>query len=331
MTLGVWANAALAIFSDVPLQHPNAKAIEFVREQGIVNGYPDGTFKPNQLINRAEFTKIIIEAILGQPPLEHAGQCFPDVESEQWFYAYVCYAKRMEIISGFPDGTFKPTQNITFAEAAKIVANSFKLSTKPGEPWYQPFIDTLRKLNAIPPTLIEPTQSLTRGELAEMIYRILGSEQFQADQAFQTSKQQIIDFTNAERQKIGLPPLTYNSFLEASAQSHAEDMQKRDYFSHETPEGLSEEKRIKASGYLDKFENCPCNKSYAIGENLAKGQLTAEEVIETWINSPPHKANLLHPTFSEIGIGISKITEENEGIFEGFVWVQNFGKVQLEQ
>lgn len=330
MTFCVWANAALAIFSDVPMQHPNAKAIQFVQEQGIVSGYPDGTFKPQQLINRAEFTKIIIGAVVGQEPLEHAGQCFPDVVSGMWFYPYVCYAERVGIISGFPDGTFQPEKNISLAEAAKIVANSFEFPINAGEPWFQPFIDALREKNALPTTLQDPAQLLTRGEMAEIIYRIVGSEQFKATESLRGFKQQVIDLGNAERTKAGLSPLTYNAYLEGSAQSHADDMQQRDYFEHDTPEGLSEEDRIKASGYLKNFNECNCNKSYSVGENLAKGQTTPEEVIQTWMDSPPHRANLLHETFTEIGIGIAELTEENEGPFEGFIWVQNFGNVQIE-
>jgi uncharacterized protein YkwD len=331
MTFSVWANSALAIFSDVPLHHPNAKAINFVREEGIVNGYPDGTFKPEQSINRAEFTKIIIEAVLGQAPLEHAGECFPDVNSEDWFYPYVCYAKRMEIISGFPDKTFRPGQNISFAEAAKIVANSFHMQAGLGEPWYQPYIEALEEKNAVPPTLLDPSEFLTRGEMAEIIYRIIGSDQFKEDNEFAELKQEVIELTNVERQKAGLPPLTYNAYLESSAQVHADDMQQRDYFEHDTPEGKTPTERIKSSGYLNEYDQCNCNKSYAVGENLGKGQVSAAEAVETWMNSPEHKANILNAKFSEIGIGISEITVQNNGNFLGYFWVQNFGDVQMEK
>jgi len=331
MTFGVWANAALAIFSDVPMQHPNAKAIRFVQEQGIVGGYPDGTYRPQQPINRAEFIKILVFAILKQDPTAQAESCFPDVENGVWFHAPVCYAKLMNIISGFPDGTFKPTQNISLAEAAKIVANSFKLPVKSGEPWFQPFIDALQEKNAIPVTLQDPTQLLTRGEMAEIIYRIMGSEQFAADEKLRSLKEEIIDLTNAERKQLGLVPLKYNPYLEGSAQAHADDMQARDYFEHSTPEGVSEEERIKASGYLEAFYQCNCNKSYAVGENLAKGQISATEAIETWMNSPAHRENLLNEIFTEIGIGVAEIPEENSGNFKGFLWVQNFGDVKLNQ
>jgi len=330
MTLSVWANSALAIFSDVPMQHPNAKAIDYVRDEGIVSGYPDGTFKPEQPINRAEFTKIIIEAVLGQAPLEHAGECFPDVNSEEWFYPYVCYAKRVEIISGFPDKTFRPGQNISFAEAAKIVANSFHMQTGLGEPWYQPYIDALEEKNAVPPSLQDPAELLTRGEMAEIIYRIVGSDLFKAENALAALKQEVIDLTNAERQKAGLSALKHNSYLESSAQAHSDDMQQRDYFQHDTPEGKTPTERIKGSGYLHEFDQCNCNKSYAVGENLGKGQTTAKQAIENWMNSPEHKANILNEKFSEIGIGITEITEQNNGNFQGYFWVQNFGDIKME-
>jgi uncharacterized protein YkwD len=337
MTFCVWANAALAIFTDVPMQHLNAKSIEYVREQGIVKGYPDGTFKPSQLINRAEFTKIIIEAVLEKEPVEDSAKCFPDVENDIWFHSYVCFAKRTQIISGFPDGTFRPAQNISYAEAAKIVINTYDIPVGSGEPWFQPYTDGLAALNATPPTVKDPTQLITRGEMAEIIYRIMEPQKSGNQQASNEEndhsefKQRVIDLTNEERKKAGLSPLSHNAFLESAAQAHADDMQQRDYFEHLTPEGATEGDRIKASGYLDQFNLCDCSKSYSVGENLSKGQITAEEAVQTWMDSPLHRDNLLSPNYSEIGIGITQITEENAGNFEGYFWVQNFGDVKLEK
>lgn len=64
------ADTASAEFSDVPLDHPNHDAIQFVQEAHIVEGYPDGKYHPSNLINRAEFTKIIMNSIADQRDIE---------------------------------------------------------------------------------------------------------------------------------------------------------------------------------------------------------------------------------------------------------------------
>lgn len=158
-----------AAFSDVPLSHKHADAINYVESESIVNGYPDGSYKPDQLINRAEFTKIIIAATASEIT---GSNCFPDV-STQWFAPFICYAKSQNIIGGYPDGTFKPEQNISFAEAAKIIVFGFRynIPSYEGE-WYKPFVTILGDNKAIPTSINAFDKKITRGEMAEMIYRL---------------------------------------------------------------------------------------------------------------------------------------------------------------
>lgn len=131
-------------------------------------------------------------------------------------------------------------------------------------------------------------------------------------------KQEVIDLTNAERTKIGLPVLRYNSLLETSAQGHAEDMIRRDYFDHTSPEGDEPVDRINKSGYLIPYYECNCTKSYTVGENIADGQDSAAQVVQDWMDSLHHRENILNPEFTEIGIG-----------YQGNTWVQNFGNISL--
>lgn len=163
------SNFAVAAFSDVPSSHPNFDAINYVQEQGIVQGYPDGTFRPDSLINRAEFVKIIIEAVLaGQAS---GSNCFPDAKAE-WFAKYVCFARLKKFIDGYPDGTFKPANNVNFVESAKILTNVFGYNIQPGTPWYKPYVEQLAELKAIPTSITSFEQKVTRGEMAEMVYRL---------------------------------------------------------------------------------------------------------------------------------------------------------------
>lgn len=164
---------ASAAFTDVSKSHPNYDAIMYVQSENIVKGYADGSYKPDQKINRAEFTKIIVEAVVGQEPLEHAGQCFPDVKTGMWFYSYVCYAERMGILGGYPDGFFKPANDINFVEAAKIIAIAFEYQTSTDtQVWFKGYVDALGNFHAIPASVSAFEKTITRGEMAEIIYRL---------------------------------------------------------------------------------------------------------------------------------------------------------------
>ncbi len=116
--------------------------------------------------------------------------------------------------------------------------------------------------------------------------------------------QQVLDLVNQARTKANLPPLTWNNQLASAAQGHAEDMQKRNFFDHVNPDGLSPTNRIQAAGY----------RGSTYGENIARGQTSPEQVMNDWMNSPGHRENILRPSFREIGIGIV-----------GNIWVQDFG------
>lgn len=176
---------AYAAFSDVPSNHPNAEAIAYVKAQGVVEGYSDRTFRPDNHINRAEFAKILEESI---PDAEEGvGLCFnaedfttfSDVHSE-WFWIYACMQSGRGIVQGYPDGTFRPATNINFVEAAKMLYGANHLDkrgilvTQPSEakPWYEPYVRYLESQNAIPTSITRFDQPITRGEMAEMIYRL---------------------------------------------------------------------------------------------------------------------------------------------------------------
>lgn len=166
--------SASAAFQDIPSTHANVEAIAYLQTWGIVQGYPDGTFRPKTLINRAEFTKILVGAFY--PGEANGSECFTDVKT-QWFSAEVCFAKAKGIVVGYSDGTFRPETNVNLAEAAKIITRAAKLQVdsstySPAAPWYAPFIGTLTAKNAIPANFTLVSQSVSRAAMAEMIYRI---------------------------------------------------------------------------------------------------------------------------------------------------------------
>lgn len=185
LSLGLFINSSVvfASFPDVAGGHVNFDAINYVQDRGIVNGYPDDSFKPDVTINRAEFTKIVIESNFDSEVIDNciennvaAGSStvfFTDVAKNEWFAKYICVAKMNDIIGGYPDGTFKPANLINFAEAAKIIVKTFSGNVPASEPWYKSYVNNLAEDNAIPLTITGFENNISRGEMAEVIYRLL--------------------------------------------------------------------------------------------------------------------------------------------------------------
>jgi uncharacterized YkwD family protein len=119
-------------------------------------------------------------------------------------------------------------------------------------------------------------------------------------------EQQVLDLTNAERAKAGLQPLMGNySELNTSARVKAEDMEKNNYFSHTSPTLGDPFQEMRAMGV-----------SYsAAGENIAKGQQTPAEVVQAWMNSAGHRANILNAAYTHMGVGYTANSK---------CWVQQF-------
>lgn len=159
-------------FYDVTDQNAlDYKAIQYLKDQKVVQGYPDGSFQPNSDITRAEFIKIVVGALGLELKDKECG--FPDVNKDEWFAGFVCAGKKASLISGYPDGSFKPAEKIKFSESSKIVANAFKLSSKTdANIWYKGFVDALSAKKAIPLNVEFFDDNLTRSGMAQMIYRL---------------------------------------------------------------------------------------------------------------------------------------------------------------
>jgi uncharacterized protein YkwD len=120
-----------------------------------------------------------------------------------------------------------------------------------------------------------------------------------------SAQDQVVALTNAERQQAGCGPLTVDADITAAAQGHATDMANRDYFEHTTPEGVTFDQRIRNAGY-----------SRPGAENIAKGASSAAQVMDLWMNSAGHRANILNCDLNTIGVALDR---------DGFYWVQDFG------
>ncbi len=133
------------------------------------------------------------------------------------------------------------------------------------------------------------------------------------------SNQKLFELTNQERQKQGLPALTYNNKLSKAAELKAQDMFAKNYWAHFDPEGkTSPWTFILSTGYQYEFA----------GENLAKNFLFSEGVVDAWMNSPTHRENLLRKDYSEIGFATVNGILNGE---ETTLVVQMFGKPIIAQ
>jgi len=150
-------------FNDVMTTDKHNQAIEYLKEKQVIQGYADGTFKPEKEINRAEMIKILVEGRGIKPTSDTFKNCFPDV-GEEWFAPYVCYAKFKQWIGGYPDGTFKPAQTVSKVESLKMILNAFDipLSTVAGAPfsdvnagdWFTPYVRTAKEKGLLEETSI---------------------------------------------------------------------------------------------------------------------------------------------------------------------------------
>jgi hypothetical protein len=153
--------------------HKYETAITYLFENKIISGYSDGTFKPDNTINRAEFLKMILNSAYTEKEIGSYNYCFTDVKNE-WFSPFVCFAFRQKIVEGYGDGNFKPGNEISFVEASKILVNTQKIPQEPDpEIWYYGFVKALEENNYIPKSILSLDKKITRGEMSEMLYRIL--------------------------------------------------------------------------------------------------------------------------------------------------------------
>jgi uncharacterized protein YkwD len=125
-------------------------------------------------------------------------------------------------------------------------------------------------------------------------------------------RQSVLDKVNAERAKAHVRPLLLEPRLDAAAQHHAQDMLARGYFAHASPEGKTVRQRAEAAGY----------RWHAIGENIASGQLSVDEVVQAWMKSPEHRRNILDRDFIHMGLGLA-LGDTPKGF--RVEWVQTFG------
>ncbi|MBI5414588.1 S-layer homology domain-containing protein [Candidatus Peregrinibacteria bacterium] len=172
--IGIGNDDGIRVFSDIENVDDEIRtAIQEIQKKEIIQGYADGTFRPDKEIIRAEFLKIVIKSAGEDIPKEgDYKNCFADVH-EEWFAEYVCYAKERGWIKGYADGFFHPEWNVRLSEGIKILieVNDIKIKDKDSSPWYLPYFELALNQGILKARDEDPERFITRGEMGLYVWR----------------------------------------------------------------------------------------------------------------------------------------------------------------
>lgn len=124
---------------------------------------------------------------------------------------------------------------------------------------------------------------------------------------------EVVRLVNIERKKRGIHPLSVSNELSKAAAIRADEISRK--YSHTRPDGSSYLTVLKPAGYMHSY----------VGENIAASEKTPEQVMNSWMNSPGHRDNILNPNYTEIGVGASYALSSKHRIY-WMHWVQLFGR-----
>ena len=167
--------AAVTKFSDVSDSY-TATAVEALRLMGVLDGYGDGTFRPDTVLNRAQFCKMAVYAMDGSGELGRYSTVtiFPDVKPSLWAASYINMAAKKGVIAGFADGKFKPNQTVTAGQAVTILMRGLGYKDENmGGVWPQGYMAEAQTCGLLKSTGITSAYSaLTRGQAAKLFLNL---------------------------------------------------------------------------------------------------------------------------------------------------------------
>jgi hypothetical protein len=172
----------LASFKDVPEGYWAKEAIEYLATIGIIGGYPDGTFRPDKIINRAELTTLLVKA-KGFTSAESTDTIFSDVRKKHWASFYIQNGVDLGLVTGYPDKTFRPAKSLNRAEGVTILSRFAELKEPetliegpfpdvPGRHWAAKSITAARNAGMLTFLIekpFEPAKEMPRSEAAEVL------------------------------------------------------------------------------------------------------------------------------------------------------------------
>lgn len=317
--------ASAMSFKDVSKDRWSYQSINTLVDLKILNGFPDQTFRPNDPLTRAQ-SAIMIGKTLNIDTNKPKQHTFTDVTSKTVGHDYIYALTHIGVFDKAKQ--FNPNQPLTRAQMAKILVQAFDLSGNtnkifidvPAYHWAYSYVQTLVATGITSGTseaTFSPDQPVTREQMAVFIDRTLTylkSRKVPSDPVVKEPQLEqividILNLTNAERQKAGLSNLKIHNEVQTLAMLKAKDLHVNHYFDHISPVYGSPFEMMENAGLAYK----------TAGENIAAGYPTAEAVVNGWMNSPGHRANILNANYTHIGIGYYKA---NSGY--GTYYVQMF-------
>lgn len=314
-------------------------------ERGIVSPDATGTrLRPFGSVNRAAFLKMLTIAFKLPLRSPHA---FADVPSDAWYAPYAGVAQTYRLFSHADPSKLEPDRLVTQDEARTALQVFLQLRSKAeeeeakraaiaqasGKVQLYTVISTKRlrvvlvadkkqQLSAIPEAKPAPEHVRYAAPASAAARTAAQQSPLAAPKTADDIRAEVLVLVNMARANAGLGPLARNAALERSAQAYADQMHREGFFGHTDPKGKSLKDRVDAVQYYTQSfsADCQCIKGYALGENLARGQRSAEDVVRAWLESPSHRDAILGPDFQDLGVGI-----------QSGVWVQHFGGVLTPQ
>jgi len=140
------------------------------------------------------------------------------------------------------------------------------------------------------------------------------SKPFKPSESSMAMEKRVFELTNAERAKHRLPPLIWHDVLSSAARAHSDDMLRNNMTGHSGSDGSSAKQRIERQGIKN---------ANSWSENVAYGSSTPEAVVQAWMNSPGHKANILSNNSSHLGVGLVLRPAGSNAAYSHY-WTQNF-------
>ncbi len=173
------------LFKDVDTDSEAFKAVSFLKKYKVLAGYPDGTFKPANIVSRVEALKFVLEA--SQATLTASANLpFKDTSSTEWYSTYVATAYKSQIIDGYPDKSFKPSNSVNRAEFLKMLLTSMKFKVNPyvtrdvfndvkKDAWYASYVKFAKDKNLVDIRghYFKPEEGMTREDVAKLLYRAI--------------------------------------------------------------------------------------------------------------------------------------------------------------
>lgn len=151
------------------------EAVKSLVELKVVNGFEDNTFRPTENVTRAQFAKMLVEALHLEAKADAAELTFTDLSDAHWAYNYIKTAVDNGIINGYPDNTFKPDNSVTYAESMAMILRAMKLEeTMADKSWPMGYINEAKDAGLLESVdYSEPNVPANRGETAISLYNMI--------------------------------------------------------------------------------------------------------------------------------------------------------------